>query len=198
MKHILLFVYFTLISFLIHAQQTAKGSDATFTDLRDNKIYKTVVIGTQTWMAENLNFNTDTGSWCYENDSSNCYTFGRLYNWETAQRVCPAGWHLPSDSEWTELTGFIGTDAGKKIKSLSGWEGKSNGTDNYGFSAIPGGHFDGEKSFINIGYYGYWWSSTDKMSFNAWSRNQCCYDNKLGRYVSYKKSGFSVRCLKDN
>jgi len=197
MKRIILFVFLILISFLINAQQATKVSHTTFTDPRDNKTYKIVVIGTQTWMAENLNFKTDTGSWCYNNDTSHCNTYGRLYNWATAQTICPSGWHLPADEEWTVLTEFIGTDAGKKIKTQSGWENKGNGTDNLGFAAIPGGCFDSSNNFTNLGYYAYWWSSTEKMPFNAWSRNQCTFENRVGRYVSYKKSGFSVRCLKN-
>ncbi|MDR0516273.1 MAG: hypothetical protein LBH25_04440 [Fibromonadaceae bacterium] len=115
--------------------------------------YKTVKIGTQTWMAENLNYNTE-GSKCYENEPANCEKYGRLYNWETAKEVCPSGWHLPSNEEWDKLYRFAdgtsGTEspyksktAGKYLKSKEGWNddyGKSgNGLDVFGFSALPGG-----------------------------------------------------------
>jgi uncharacterized protein (TIGR02145 family) len=97
-------------------------------------------------MAENLNIKTD-GSWCYDNDESNCDKYGRLYNWNAAKTACPAGWHLPSREEWGNLakaaggTGEYGTGgkAGKKLKAKSGWDNKGNGTDDYGFSVLLGG-----------------------------------------------------------
>jgi hypothetical protein len=86
--------------------------------------YKTVVIGTQTWFARNLNYDPGPGtSWCYDNEPSNSEIYWRLYDWETATEVCPVGWHLPSDEEWTVLTDYIGSsDAATKLKSVS-WDG---------------------------------------------------------------------------
>jgi hypothetical protein len=129
-----------LFSTMVFAQQ--KG---TFTDPRDNKTYKTVKIVSQTWMAENLNY-AASGSKCYDDKPENCKKYGRLYDWDAAMRVCPYGWHLPSDYEWDVLMAAVdGTErAGEKLKAKSGWnnsyQGKSgNGTDQYGFSALPGG-----------------------------------------------------------
>jgi hypothetical protein len=104
------------------------------------KTYKTVVIGTQNWMAENLNYNV-SGSHCYDNLESNCNKYGRLYDWATAKTVCPAGWHLPSGTEWATLINYVGGSniAGKKLKATSGWNNGGNGQNTYGFSALPGG-----------------------------------------------------------
>jgi uncharacterized protein (TIGR02145 family) len=166
------------------------------TDKRDGKKYKTVIIGTQTWMAENLNY--DDGK-CYGNNSSNCQKYGRLYSW--GAWACPSGWHLPSDEEWTRLTDYIGglSTAGKKLKSKSGWD--SDGTDEYGFTALPGGY--GSDYFYDAGYNGYWWSATEKEEGNFMS-NRYAY----GRYINYssasmirdsynKEDMHSVRCVQD-
>jgi hypothetical protein len=98
------------------------------------KTYKTVNIGEQVWMAENLNYNA-SGSVCYNYDPSNCDKYGRLYNWATAKIVCPAGWHLPSDAEWDALMTAVGGSsiAGTKLKSRNGWNNNGNGTDESGF-----------------------------------------------------------------
>ena len=133
-------------------------------DKRDGKTYKTVKIGTQIWMAENLNYDAENSK-CYENKPENCEKYGRLYDWETAMKACPYGWHLSSDKEWQVLVNFAGGKevAGKKLKAKSGWnsyKGKSgNGTDGLGFSALPGGNgysgYYGDR-FINVGVSGFW------------------------------------------
>jgi len=113
-----------------------------FTDPRDGKVYRTVKIGSQVWMAENLAYAAE-GSKCYNNEESNCEKYGRLYDWDTAMKSCPAGWHLPSREEWQTLVDFAGGGkiAGEKLKAKSGWndyEGKSgNGTDEYSFLGYP-------------------------------------------------------------
>jgi uncharacterized protein (TIGR02145 family) len=147
------------------------------------KTYRTVEIGTQTWFAENLNYDPGTGnSACYDNQASNCATYGRLYDWSTAMAVCPSGWHLPSNADWDKLFRYVdgssGTKspysspkAGKYLKATSGWnngengKGNGNGIDTYGFSALPGGKyiFDGMYSFrfFSIGNAGLWWSASE-------------------------------------
>ncbi len=156
--------------------------------------FRTVRIGSQTWMAENLNCNV-SGSKCYDNNPSYCSTYGRLYNWYTAQSVCPSGWHLPSMEDWEVMTAYIGgaSTEGKKLKATSDWNG--NGTDNYGFSALPGGGGFSDGSFYGAGYYGYWWSSTE--NYTAYSRVMGYGNEDAYWYSDVKDRLFSVRCLKD-
>jgi len=190
----------------------------TLRDSRDTNVYKTVTIGTQTWMAENLNYWTDS-SRCYGNSNDSCVKYGRLYTWADVmalpnsynttawngsdvkhQGICPAGWHIPSDAEWTTLTTYIGgeSSAGTKLKSTNGWTSFGNGgTDAYGFRAIPGGNFYRTYS-DSVGFYGYWWSSTENNAINAWLRFMNVYNTGMyrDRYLG-KSYGFSLRCTKD-
>jgi len=174
-----------------------------FTDKRDGKTYRTVKIGNQTWMAENLNYKTGK-SVCYDNEESNCQEYGRLYDWKTALKACPAGWHLPSDAEWTALTDFVGgkKTAGTKLKSKTGWlTGKDHkaATDDYGFSAPPGGGSYSGGSFYGAGYYGYWWSATEYGADIAWYRDMGYNYEYVDRNDYYGKSGlFSLRCSQDS
>jgi uncharacterized protein (TIGR02145 family) len=158
--------------------------------------YKTITIGEQVWMAENLNCNV-TGSKCYDNSESKCQKYGRLYDWETALTACPTGWHLPSFEEWETLVDFAGgSDAGKKLKAKSGWNSNGNGTDDYGFSALPGGYGNSDGYFYNAGSYGYWWSATEYNSDLAYYRGM---NGSEGVGWNYNNEGilFSVRCLQD-
>lgn len=169
------------------------------TDPRDGKKYKTVKIGNQTWMAENLNYST-IDSWCYNNSSSNCNTYGRLYTWLAARNACPPGWHLPSDSEWSQLENNLGGGdvAGGKLKSTSFWNSPNIGaTNSSGFSAFPGGDRDTNGSFYGLGYYGYWWSSTGHFSRSAWGRGMYRGSGGVYRGNYIESIGFSVRCLRD-
>jgi uncharacterized protein (TIGR02145 family) len=186
-----------LALFYVAAFAQQKG---TFTDSRDGKKYKTVKIGEQIWMVENLNFNAN-GSVCYENESENCEKYGRLYNWNTARKSCPQGWHLPSDGEWTALMDFVGdlSTAGTKLKTASGWDG----TDVYGFAALPGGYGDPYGTFFDDGRYGLWWSDT-KSGDNAWYRHMGSGFEGVNRFNGgvdgyYHDNNFllSVRCIKD-
>ena len=169
--------------------------------------YKTVQIGEQIWMAENLNCDVN-GSKCYDNDPAYCVKYGRLYDWETAKTVCPSGWHLPGQAEWTMLADYVGgaSTAGAKLKATSGWKNSGNGTDDYGFSALPGGknytHGDlrpGERGiFTGAGEDGYWWSAIEYSATNA----NCWYIDKNTRLQSLSSGDNksylnSVRCLQD-
>jgi uncharacterized protein (TIGR02145 family) len=127
-----------------------------------------VVVGGQTWMAENLNVTT-ADSWCYENSADSCKKYGRLYTWAATKTACPNGWHLPSRDEWDQLaitaggTGTYGHEdrAGTKLKSTSGWasyNGRNGGTDDYGFSALPGGLRYSDGRFGSAVGAGNWWS----------------------------------------
>jgi uncharacterized protein (TIGR02145 family) len=178
---------------IAHAQNT-------FTDPRDGKEYKTVKIGSQTWMAENLNYNANSSK-CYDNNSGNCAKYGRLYDWNTAKSVCPSGWHLPSEGEYKTLDKAVGGEdvAGKKLKAKSGWNNNGNGTDEFGFSALPGGNGSSVGSFSNVGNRGRWWSASEGER----NSDYACY-----RYMNYNDDGTlwlyyfksnlqSVRCIKD-
>jgi uncharacterized protein (TIGR02145 family) len=174
---------------------TEKGS---FTDIRDGKVYKTVKIGNRTWMAENLNYEAESSK-CYYNDPANGQKYGRLYDWETAKRACPPGWHLPSDAEWQELVDFAGGKevAGTELKSASGWDSNGNGTDDYGFSALPGGDGGSSGSFDSVGYNGFWWSATENNAASAWYRRMYYNNAYVSRDDNGKTRFISVRCVQD-
>ena len=198
----------------------------TMTDFRDSRIYKTVKIGTQTWMAQNLNYadsaamtNLAGNSWCYNNRTDSCAKYGRLYTWTGAmnidssylstiasavvsppqQGVCPTGWHVPSSREWKTLETAVGgwSTAGTALKSTSGWYNDGNGTDAYGFSGLPAGSRYYSVGFADAGNDAYFWSATEDGAKYAYFRN-FYYD---GAYISVgggrKYSAYSVRCLKN-
>jgi uncharacterized protein (TIGR02145 family) len=170
-----------------------------FTDNRDNQTYKTVVIGSLTWFAENLNYKAGN-SWCYDNDEFNCKKYGRLYDWNTARVVCPSGWHLPSHAEWNDMVSTIGSDAvGKKLKSKNGWNRIGRiGTDEYGFCALPGGRRFASGNFRLIGEAGNWWTSTECSNLEAYYRYMNANIDDVGESNYYRKiMGFSVRCVKN-
>ena len=181
----------------------------TFTDTRDGQTYKTVKIGKQTWMAQNINYKTNS-SWCYNDDTSYCNKYGRLYNWKTAQTACPAKYHLPSREEWDQLAKSVGgrksdhynswhhwLDAGKKLKSTSGWYNNGNGTDNVGFSALPGGIRYSDGDFNDAGRSGFWWMATVRNSGSDYNRFVYYYDDYVYEGNYNKSYGFSVRCVAD-
>jgi len=195
-----------------------------FCDERDGKKYVYVQIGEQIWMAENLNF-TVCGSKCARGlysatNTEVCGKFGRLYDWPIALTVCPNGWHLPSDAEWTALTDYVGGEnvSGTKLKAAGGgWicnqesaklkrdylvsdEESCNGikenTDDYGFSALPGGSHDGY-SFITVSREeGVWWSDTEFQNY-AYYRKISPYYNYVFKHYERRNNFLSVRCVKD-
>jgi uncharacterized protein (TIGR02145 family) len=168
-------------------------------------------------MAENLDYTTESGSVCYDNDPANCEIYGRLYNWATAmalpsscnssdcasqvqaehQGICPSGWHLPSDDEWQILVYFVGgSTAGKKLKTASGWSSNGNGTDGYGFSALPGGIYANGGGFYYAGDRGHWWSASERAS--EWAYYWGIYYSREDTNHSYynkDNESLSVRCL---
>ena len=200
-------------------------SVSTIKDSRDDKVYKIVKVGSQTWFAENLNY-AAKGSKCYgeggvvadgwDEDGSpnnptklsnaevqaNCAKYGRLYDWSTAKTACPTGWHLPSDAEWTTLVNYVGGEqtAGTKLKSSTVWtrdEEVPVGTNDYGVSALSGGYGDSDGSFFNVGDYGRWWGATEYDAIHAWRRDMYCSLELVGRYYDSKALLFSVRCVQD-
>jgi len=203
-----------------------KGESGTFTDVRDGNVYKTIKIGDQTWMAENLAYlpevyPPDEGSekdgyyshsfyYVYDflssdvelaKETENYKKYGVLYNWNAALTACPAGWHLPSDAEWDILDAELGDYKQSILKANSGWHNDGNGTNSTGFSALPAGSRDYyQGTFYNITSGAFWWSSDDDKDyeFMAWYRDLTYSDvSNLGRAEFYKSNGFSVRCIKD-
>ena len=201
----------------------------TITDA-DGNVYNTVIIGTQVWTAENLKttkYNdgsniplvTDNTSWgnlttpgyCwYNNDAANHKNvYGALYNWYAVNtgKLCPAGWHVPSDTEWTTLTDYLGGEsvAGGKLKSTGTiedgtglWHRPNPGaTNETGFTAVPGGYRYVDGTFCNIGSDGQWWSSTATFSTDALCRFMLCNNNSVSSSYYNKKKGNSVRCVRD-
>ncbi|MCL2260368.1 MAG: fibrobacter succinogenes major paralogous domain-containing protein [Fibromonadales bacterium] len=130
----------------------------TVTDSRDGKRYKALKIGNQTWMAENMNYAAE-GSRCYKDLESNCNTYGRLYSWDASKEACPAGWHLPTNYEWTVLINYAGgrNKAGLNLKANSDLWKVNNSTDESGFSALPSGfYFPATEAQIAAGNDGFW------------------------------------------
>jgi uncharacterized protein (TIGR02145 family) len=201
----------TLIAVL--AGSAAAQRAGTFTDKRDKKAYGTVKIGKQTWMAENLRHPTKgPGSWCIGDSLSDCgEKYGLLYNWNSAKTICPSGWRLPDTADWNKLINTVGGQevAGKKLKTKKGWNdynGRSgNGTNDFGFSALPGGLSNGHNDFNNskpndAGDFGYWWTATDNGGGYAYYKrighNKDNVGEALYDYSDKKSGGFSVRCVK--
>ena len=173
----------------------------TIIDPRDGQVYPTIQIGTQCWMQKNMNYQTGN-SWCYDNKKSNCDTYGRLYNWETALTVCPNGWHLPSDEEWTTLTDFLGGKdiAGGKMKETGTlyWESPNKGaTNSSGFTALPGGNRHENGGFVSLMLMDYFWLSSEYSFTNAYNVGLAYYSEGSGLTNNEKTSGFSCRCIKD-
>jgi len=175
---------------------TAAAQKGSFTDSRDGKTYKTVTVGGKKWMAQNLNYQAGK-SWCYGDDNSNCEEkYGRLYDWSTAQTVCPTGWHLSTRQEWNDLVKAAGGEAaGRTLKSTSGWSIYGTGTDDYGFSAMSAGYRRTNGSFDGAGGYGYWWAATEGGSGGAYGRSMDSDEDLVYEYGLDKGYGLSVRCV---
>ena len=193
-----LFTKTLLLSLLVSALLSFTACKSDVVDMRDGKKYKTVKIGSQTWMAENLNYETQD-SYCYENDESNCSKYGRLYTWTAAKKACPSGWHLPSKAEFETLFSSVGgiKIAGKSLKSKNGWNEGGHGMDAFGFSALPAGHRINYGFFLYEATGAFFWSSTEDDSKFAF-RMDLFYSLDSAHMSAFDKGyGFSVRCLKD-
>ncbi len=206
----LIFPLLVMGVFLIFASSCKKDDDdngvSSFIDSRDGKVYQTVVIGDQEWMAENLAYAPSSGNYCaYDNYNSNVETYGYLYDWQTALNVCPTGWHLPSDYEWTELADYLGDNAGGKLKATGTieagtglwYEPNTGATNETGFTALPGGGRDGNGAFSYVGSNGHWWSATEDDTYYAWYRYMSYDYGNVTRNSYDEELGFSVRCLRD-
>ena len=205
MRIILLSLLMLIHTSWIVAQEVAiPGKEimaGTFTDSRDNQSYKLVKIGNQVWMAQNLNFNTGKDCWCYEETSDNCKLYGRLYSWDATLDACPEGWHLPSDTEWDELKLFIKKEypltVGTTMKTTNGWDFNGNGTNIFGFAALPGGYRNNDEAYNLGGNSCFWWSATAKDANYAWARHLKFNYPFLNRFRGNKKFGFAIRCVKN-
>jgi uncharacterized protein (TIGR02145 family) len=180
---------------LVSPAQVVRGS---FIDKRDGTKYQTVKIGSQTWMAQNLNFKTDS-SWCYDNDPTNCTKYGRLYTWNAAMHGCPEGWHLPTDTEWTIIEKAVGgkETGGTTLKSSSGWDNNGSGTDSYDFTVLPTGGRNDDGRFGRIRTGADFWSATERGGGFAFRRFSSGYAD-IGRGRGAKSNGFSVRCIQND
>jgi uncharacterized protein (TIGR02145 family) len=191
----------------------------------DGNIYKSVRIGTQVWMNENLKATklndgtaiplvADNKAWevlttpafCwYNNDAAiNENKFGALYNWYTVNtnKLCPKGWHVPTDAELTILITYLGGEsvAGGKLRETgtTHWEKPNTGaTNESGFTAFPGGYRNNHGGFANVGFFGFWWSATERAATASWNFNINCANNNVLHVFSLKKNGYSVRCVQD-
>jgi uncharacterized protein (TIGR02145 family) len=167
----------------------------TFIDERDDEVYKYVTIGEQTWMAENLRYATSNTK-CYGDNPDNCEIFGILYDWNTAKTACPLGWHLPTDAEWYTLINFAG--AAKKLKANSNLWLYHKGTDDFGFTALPGGYYRyGGYSFMHIWEVAGFWSATTG-SVNGSAHFHYLHEYRTGLDGFYvDDSWVNVRCIKN-
>lgn len=208
--------------------QPTSGYGPNITDI-DGNTYKTVFIGTQQWMAENLKVskyndgtkilnitddiewsNLNQASWVYyNNDLSQNKKYGKLYNWYVLnlstngnKNLCPTGWHIPSENEWTVLTEYLGGEniAGGKMKEVGtiNWSDPNTDATNISlFNGLPGGFRFSSGYYTYIHYIGSWWSSTENDIDNAWKINLVRNNSLANIKLEHKNSGLSVRCIKD-
>ena len=227
----------TTIGTTLHTcgEPSVHNPDLTYGSMTDQEgnVYKTIVIGAQEWMAENLNTSvyrngdaipmmlsnsdwqnslvTQEGAFVYyNNDPSYVCPYGKLYNWYAcadSRQLCPLGWHVPSDIEWTVLTNYLGGDAiaGDKMKSTGTIEAETglwnflntDATNSSGFSGLPGGFRSYDGTFYVFGDQGRWWSRTAVDVYSAWKRYLMDSYEGIGVEPSGKPEGLSVRCLRD-
>jgi uncharacterized protein (TIGR02145 family) len=222
--------FYTMVIFLmslsISFKSIAQESSELVKDV-DGNIYKTVRIGTQIWMAESLKTTkysngdsigtTIPGTldisgesipkyqWAYDGNESNVETYGRLYTWYAAtdsRNICPTGWHVPTDTEWSTITTYLVGESvsGGKLKEtgITHWKSPNTGaTNESGFTALPGGYRYGSGTFYDIGGTGNWWSSTEVSTNNAWCYT--IYNNlrNVNKHYGKKTNDLSVRCVKE-
>ncbi len=183
------------------------GNTGTFTDPRDGQTYKTVKIGSQIWMAENLNYEF-LDSYCVDDDRENLKKYGRLYTYKSAQVARPDGWHIPSKEEWDKLEKFVADTlfrgdkdyVGYALKSKDGWKNGGNGTDAVGFGALPAGYLyrNGGGTFVGVLERALFWGSTEDGADYAYGRELIYNDTDLSTDDYDKNDALSVRCVKDS
>jgi len=215
-------IYSTVIPLVATQSQTVTSNFVECTDA-DGNHYAIVNIGGQTWIAENLKVgiridgiqdqtnNNIIEKYCYNNDEANCNIYGGLYQWNEMMQyfttpgvkgICPTGWHIPTDGEWSTLTDFLGGPeiAGGKMKEAgtSHWASPNTGTTNVsGFTALPGGGRINDGSFYNLTYLATFWSSLQNDATSAWARSLICNSESVGVGSPPKAYGWSARCVQD-
>jgi len=219
-------IIISVLCILLATSCKKDDDETTVTDI-DGNVYNTVTIGSQVWMVENLkttkfsngdligtttpidkNISGETTpkyQWAYDGNEGNAATYGRLYTWFAItdnRNVCPTGWHVPGDDEWTSLADYLGGQniAGGKLKDSGTTHWKTPNTDATnlsGFTALPGGFRGSEGIFYELGEWGNWWSSTSNDEIQAWLRWLYYEDGILGRGFYGKQHAMSVRCIKD-
>ncbi len=224
MKRIITFVLLLLVFLRLPAQTTGYSTAVKAIDI-DGFEYKIAKLGTQTWMAQNLNVtrfrNGDvipeaktkeewekadmegTPAWCYyNNDYQNGPIYGKLYNWHAVtdpRGLAPLKWHIPNQEEWKRLINFLGGNekAGKLLKDSIGWHNGGNGTNKSGFAALPSGNRTDEGSFKGLLTFGYWWSRQESTASTAWGCDMGHGYPQINVYAFRKGNGFAVRCVRD-
>jgi len=203
-------------------QYCSNGTVKEYGSVRDKggKTYKTVVIGSQEWMAENLNYDIPNSK-CYNNLATNCTKYGKLYDWaaamnfssgcnstvcgdesESYEGICPIDWHIPSVNEFLTLMNYVESQkscskcAGKYLKARSGWNDNGNGEDAFGFAALPGGLGDSDGDFYDGSYTSDWWTSSERNDEQARLRELGSDNDSIGLYYSAKTDLLSIRCIK--
>jgi uncharacterized protein (TIGR02145 family) len=188
----------TLINKLDYKKEQIGDKYGKFTDPRDGKIYKTVKIGNQVWMAENLAYKTQKGSWAYNNDENNAKIYGYLYEWEAANNACPPGWHLPTKAEWETLISNLGSEPGNKMKSTRVEEHSCVGTNQSGFGAVFHRKEDSRSHII-------WWSCSLKKSSSLFEKDKVwvpalpCSSGRVDWYRAdpQEDNRFAIRCIRN-
>jgi uncharacterized protein (TIGR02145 family) len=215
-----------LLSLSISFKSIAQESTETVQDIGGN-VYPIIIIGKQVWMKEDLkttrysngdsigtttpttlditNEPTPKYQWAYDGNESNVEIYGRLYTWYAAtddRNICPTGWHVPTDADWSTLTTFLVGEyvAGGKLKEkgITHWKSPNTGaTNESGFTALPGGYRYGNGTFYDIGGTGNWWSSTEVSTNNAWCYTMYNNLRNVNKHYGKKTNDLSVRCVRE-
>ena len=198
------FIVFLISLFVLCASASAAPKSKKkneFKDLRDKQTYRTVKVAGLEWLADNLNYKV-TDSFCFKDDDDQCMVYGRLYTWEAAKKACPAGFRLPSHSDFESLWTAAGADfnAGYLLKADYGWSGETNGNDTLKFSAMPAGNRFDDETYGNVSKFAFFWSSDDSSEGVPAGSARVWYLTSKSMAFGYmskpKNFGFSVRCVR--